>query len=406
MEYLKSALSSIKQNKGRSFLTMLGIIIGIASVITILAIGNGMKSYVNSSLDDIQSGAVTINIDPKKTDKYLTADNLKLIESAVSGIYGLSPSQSTFGEAVNRDKTDLSLKGGTPVIERNEKDGIYKGRFFNDDEVDSAAYVCVITQDTAIYLFGTYDVVDNTIEVDVQGKSGELRIVGVMKSSESDIEAALSARHPTADVYDLFFGTLYVPYTLLTQRFGVGSDKITSFEIYTLPGNADESALKVKSVTENVMDLRGENAVKIQSFASMMATYTNILDMVTMVVAVIAAISLLVGGIGVMNIMTVTVTERTREIGIRKSLGARTQYILLQFLTESALITLIGGFVGIIMGALFTFVVSKFMSFPPIISPMNVLLVVSISIADGLFFGIYPAKRAAKMNPIEALRQE
>ena len=128
--------------------------------------------------------------------------------------------------------------------------------------------------------------------------------------------------------------------------------------------------------------------------------------MVTLVVAMIAAISLVVGGIGVMNIMTVTVTERTREIGIRKSLGARTSYILIQFLTESAVITLFGGMIGMLMGFLFTRIAGNFMSFPPVISPMNVLMVVTISVADGLFFGIYPARRAAKMDPIEALRQE
>ena len=169
---------------------------------------------------------------------------------------------------------------------------------------------------------------------------------------------------------------------------------------------ADETALKVKSVTENILNLRGEKAVSIQSFASMASTYTSILNVVTLVVTMIAAISLVVGGIGVMNIMTVTVTERTREIGIRKSLGARTSYILIQFLTESAVITLLGGMLGMLMGFLFTKVVGNFMSFPPVISPMNVLLVVAISVADGLFFGIYPARKAAKMDPIEALRQE
>ena len=126
----------------------------------------------------------------------------------------------------------------------------------------------------------------------------------------------------------------------------------------------------------------------------------------TLVVAMIAAISLVVGGIGVMNIMTVTVTERTREIGIRKSLGARTSYILLQFLTESAVITLLGGMLGMLMGFLFTKVVGNFMSFPPVISPINVIMVVLISVSDGIFFGIYPARKAAKLDPIEALRQE
>ncbi len=404
MEYFKSALSSIKQNKGRSLLTMLGIIIGIASVITILAIGNGMKSYVNSSLDELSSGSVTINIDPKKTDKYITIDQLKQIEEAVPEIYGASPSYTTSGEIADLKDVYVSISGGTPVIARDITTGIYSGRFFRDDDVESASFSCVTTQESAILMFGTDDVLEKTIDLTINGKSGELTIIGVMKSSESSIESAKLARKTGELSY--FSVDLYVPYTLITQKFNAGSDYFTSFKIYTQTGSADEAALKVKSMTENLLDIRGEGAVSIQSFASIAGTYNKILNIVTMVVALIAAISLLVGGIGVMNIMTVTVTERTREIGIRKSLGAKTSYIMIQFLTESALITLIGGFIGMVMGALFTRIAAAFMSFPPVINPMNVLFVVAISTADGLFFGIYPAKKAAALSPIEALRQE
>ena len=404
MEYLKSALSSIKMNKGRSFLTMLGIIIGIASVITILSIGNGMKNYVNQSLDDITSGAVTIQIDEKKTDRYLTQDQLDQIVEAVPEIYGASPTISTSGVSVGRYEVDTRITGGTPVVQRDFNKGVFSGRFFRDDEVESGASVCVIDQSTAFYLFGTDDVLDRTIEYRDDKKTAELRIIGVMKIDDKDLERTkleISNRNES-----FLYGKVYVPYTFLITKIGMAGEKIKSFAIYTRQGKSDESALKVKSVTENLLDLRGEGAVKIQSFASFAATYNNILNMVTMVVTLIAAISLVVGGIGVMNIMTVTVTERTREIGIRKSLGARTQYILLQFLTESALITLIGGFIGMVFGWIATRIAAQFMSFPPVTSPMDVLIVVAISIADGLFFGIYPAKKAAVLNPIEALRQE
>ncbi len=404
MEYLKSALSSIKQNKGRSFLTMLGIIIGIASVIVILSIGNGMKSYVNSSLDDMTNGAVTIEINQKKTDRYLTPQNLTTIEEAISEIYGVSTSFSTYGEIHLKEDHIVNLLGGMPVMERELSDGIYKGHFYKKDDVDAARAVGIMDQSSAIMIFGTDDVIDKSVEISFGGRSIEITIIGVAKSDEEALANARKARQSGETAY--YYHSIYVPYTLVTQKLGLNDERITSYKIYTHPGTADEAALRAKSVTENLLNLRGEGAVSIQSFASMAGMYNNILNVVTLVVALIAAISLVVGGIGVMNIMTVTVTERTREIGIRKSLGARTSYILLQFLTESAVITLIGGSIGMLMGFIFTKIAEQFMSFPPVISPMNVLLVVAISTADGLFFGIYPARRAAKLDPIEALRQE
>ena len=166
------------------------------------------------------------------------------------------------------------------------------------------------------------------------------------------------------------------------------------------PGSAD-------LVRDLLLDLRGEKAVTVQSFASMMSMYTSILESVTMIVTLVAAISLIVGGIGVMNIMTVTVTERTREIGIRKSLGAHTASIMLQFLIESSMITLLAGFIGMGLGYALSLLVSQVSaSLTAVILPSDVILVVSISSGIGIFFGIYPARRAAKLNPIDALRAE
>ncbi|WP_026525537.1 ABC transporter permease [Butyrivibrio sp. MB2005] len=405
MEYIISAFSSIKQNKGRTLLTMLGIIIGIASVITILSIGNGMKAFVNTSLDDMSSGGVTINIDQKKIDRYLTIEDLNTIKEAVPEILGVTMNLSS-GATINVKGNDcyVGLNGGTADIYNEVTSGFYAGRFFREDDVEMGSAVCVIAQRDALLIFGTYDVLDKEFTVEAGAKSIDLKIIGITSSTDDELQSAYEAIKRGEQSY--YYYSLYVPYTVLSNSLGLNSDKLDGFKFYTTPGMADETALKAKSVTENILDLRGENAVKIQSFASMASTYNRILNVVTMVVALIAAISLIVGGIGVMNIMTVTVTERTREIGIRKSLGARTQYILLQFLTESAVITLIGGFIGFVGGVAFTAIVRNFMSFPPVINASDVILVVLISIGDGLFFGIYPARRAAALNPIDALRQE
>ena len=170
--------------------------------------------------------------------------------------------------------------------------------------------------------------------------------------------------------------------------------------------NKDEAQAKIKSVVENVMGLRGESAIKVKSTEGMSTVEETILDVITSVVSLIASISLLVGGIGVMNIMTVSVTERTREIGIRKSLGARTSSILTQFLAEAAILTSIGGIIGIILGLLFAKIACMVAGFGFVVNPFLIAGVVAISTGIGLFFGIYPARRAAKLNPIDALRTE
>ena len=403
MEYLKSAFSSIIHNKARSLLTMLGIIIGIASVITILAIGNGMKQTIGGELDDMQSGGVTINIDPKKTDKYLTGDEVKQIGEQIPEAYGASPTVSGSGQAQGKNKVSGYLVGGNENMIHSQTAKIVSGRFFTETDVASANAVCVIAQSDAILLFRSTDAVGMEFDMTIGNTTRTISVVGILESTEEQMKEAWNSVN-TNDVWR--WVQPYVPYTLLTQGFSLAGANIQSFTVYPEPGLQDDVALKAKRLTENTLGLRGQKAVTIQSFASMAESFNKILNIVTTVVTMIAAISLIVGGIGVMNIMTVSVTERTREIGIRKALGARTGSILVQFLSESAMLTLIGGVIGMLAGYGLTFIVSKFMSFPPRVLISDVLLVVMISTSIGIFFGIYPALRAAKMDPIEALRYE
>ncbi len=403
MDYLKSALSSILHNKGRSLLTMLGIIIGISSVITILAIGNGMKQTVGGELDDMQSGGVTINIDAKKTDKYLTGEEVKQIGEQIPEAYGASPTISGYGQAQAKNDVSATLSGGNENIIHSQTEKVVDGRFFSDMDVQSANPVCVMTQAGAILLFRSMDAVGMTFDMSMNGMTKTITVIGLIGSDEESIKYSWSAVNAD-EIWE--YVNVYVPYTLLTQGYSLPGANIQSFTVYPEPGRQDDVALKAKRLAENMLGLRGQNAVSIQSFASMLESFNKILNIVTTVVTMIAAISLIVGGIGVMNIMTVSVTERTREIGIRKALGARTGSILIQFLAESAMLTLIGGIIGMLAGYGLTFIVSRFMSFPPRILLSDVALVVLISTSIGIFFGIYPALRAAKMDPIEALRYE
>ncbi|MBE5825121.1 MAG: FtsX-like permease family protein [Butyrivibrio sp.] len=399
-EYIKSALSSIRNNKGRSFLTMLGIIIGISAVLTVLIIGDGMKATVNSEIDSLGAATISVSLDDTKTDKTITREQLRLIEENMSNIYGISPSVSVYGDIKGRrDIYSVSLDGGMAASENGGGVKVLHGRYYSESEVEDAKNVLVVSQTFARELFGYEEVVGKSVEITANNQIREFTIVGVREDNPIDVAFASFGD----DIIIMAEG----PYTSVAEAFNINIDEmITSFSIYLDSENKGEVLSQTRAVVENIMGLRGENAVKVSSGTGFDATTNQILDIITTVVALIAAISLLVGGIGVMNIMTVSVTERTREIGIRKSLGARTSSILTQFLAEAAILTFVGGVIGIIFGLTVSFIICKVIDFTFTVNPVLVAAVVAISTAIGLFFGIYPAKRAADLDPIEALRTE
>ena len=305
-----------------------------------------------------------------------------------------------FGEVNGKKGSyDIYLTGGTEAMEYGGNVKMVQGRYFSKSDVDDARNVIVLSQIAAEYIFGYEEVVGQTFEMTAYDISSEFTVVGVRENTSLDIAYASFNDEPmvTADV----------PFTYAAETFRLDSnDYFTSLTVYLDSENKDEVLLKTRSVVENIMGLRGENAVKISSGYGFDQTTDQILSIITSVVAIIAAISLLVGGIGVMNIMTVSVTERTREIGIRKSLGARTSSILVQFLAEASILTFTGGMIGIILGLSLALLICKVIDFSFVVNPVLIVIVVAISTAIGLFFGIYPAKRAANLDPIEALRNE
>ncbi len=400
VEYIKSAIASIRSNKGRSFLTMLGIIIGIAAVLIVLIIGDGMKATVNSEIDSMGATSINVDLDTLKTDKTFSREQLRLIESSIKNIYGIAPSFSVGADIVVDNKTiDGFFNCTSEASAFSGQNEMVHGRYFSRSDVEDAKNVIVISQSGANAIFGYEDVVGETVHLDFWGLEADLTVVGVRKDTSIDQAYATLLEDPTLMVD--------IPYTTAADIGKIKVDnQATGFTIYLDSEYKDEVLKSARSVVENVMGLRGENAVKIKSSFGFDQTTNTILDIITSVIAIIAAISLLVGGIGVMNIMTVSVTERTREIGIRKSLGARTASILTQFLAEAAILTFTGGIIGIIFGLLIAYIICRVVDFAFIVNPGLVLIVVLISTAIGLFFGIYPAKRAAKLDPIEALRTE
>ncbi|WP_029232434.1 ABC transporter permease [Butyrivibrio sp. VCB2006] len=399
LEYVKSAIASIRSNKGRSFLTMLGIIIGISAVLTVLIIGDGMKATVNGEMESIGATTVSVSLDTTKTDKTFDMEQIRTIEDNIDDIMGISPSVNMGGSFVNKQKTyDCFITGATEATVNAAGVEIVHGRYYSKNDVMEAKRVITLSQTAAKTIYGYEEVVGNTLTLDAYGTQAELTVIGVTKDTSMDTAYAMFGDEPT------LMGAM--PYTTVADIYQFSTDGISSFNIYLDSENKDAVLASARSVVENVMGIRGEGAVKVSSSMGFDQTTDSILNIITSVVAIIAAISLLVGGIGVMNIMTVSVTERTREIGIRKSLGARTSSILTQFLAEAAILTFTGGVIGMLFGFAVSYLICQVVGFSFTINPILVVIVVLISTAIGLFFGIYPAKRAAQLDPIEALRTE
>lgn len=403
-EYIKIALMNIKTNKGRSALTMLGIIIGIASVIMIISIGNGVRASVNDELENMGGGliAIYVNGDVEGNEVKFKEEDFELVKEKVEHVKGATTQYSYWGAtAKGRKGGDFMavLKGGNTALQYAVgSEPIVRGRYFSQSEYEAASMVCVIKESDARSLFGTTDVVGMTFELNLWGVSQDLRIVGIREDTPAGLIAALNGGG---------YMQVEMPLTAMASGFGFW---IEDSDYMYVVAESSEYVTQVAADTINLMEnrynVRGENKIMMESFADNTAEFDQILSMLTLFISFVAAISLLVGGIGVMNIMLVSVTERTREIGIRKSLGARTKSILLQFLAEASIITLIGGLIGIVLGELGARAVCGAMGFTAQINVTTVLIAAAFSSGVGIFFGIYPAKKAAKLSPIEALRHE
>ncbi len=401
-EYIKIALMNIKSNKGRSVLTMLGIIIGIASVIMVMAIGNGVRGQINEELESMGSGLIELYLDTTLDDVTIrfTEDDFDLIRTSVAHVKGVTPVLDGWGQA-NGAKGNFEARAmcGTESLQYYSANGgpIIKGKYFTREDVESGNRVCVISESSAISLFGTTDVIGMSFELSIYGISNEVRVVGIREDSAGMfVNSTMSTRID-----------LEMPYTVMGNDYYYYVDEFNDILVFAdATEYCTEVAQNAINLLENKYGVRGEGQIQVQNMSDMSAEFNSILGIITTFISFVAAISLLVGGIGVMNIMLVSVTERTREIGIRKSLGARTGSILLQFLAEAAIITLLGGLIGIGLGVLGGNAVGSIAGVAAKTQVSTVIGATVFSSAVGLFFGIYPARKAARLSPIEALRHE
>ncbi|WP_298838594.1 ABC transporter permease [Clostridium sp.] len=407
LESLKMAISSILSNKMRSFLTMLGIIIGISSVITIIALGNGGKNYIGEEFAKMGSNTVTINVDPSKveqTSDYFTLADVKQIKDRVDTAKYISPTVSKKGTARTDTKTSTANVTGVntdySLISNVE---IVYGRFLNEREVEEGKAVAVIDQTSAISLFGIDDAVGKSFKLGPVGSSKSATVVGVSKASSM---FGGSRSGPPSRNGDSTPTLVTVPITFLQTLFPLDFNISTLTMTSTSQANSVQTGNEALKILQSKHDNKAIDLYKATNSASMLESINQVLGIFTTFLSSVAAISLLVGGIGVMNIMLVSVTERTREIGIRKAIGATTNAILFQFLTESVILSVIGGIIGMTLGIVAAQIIGSFAGITPSVSIIVILETILFSSAVGIFFGIYPARKAAKLNPIDALRYE
>ena len=406
LEYCKIAYFNLKMNKVRAFLTMLGIIIGISSVVMIVSLGSGLSNSITSELDSAVGNYIEIM---SMGEEGINQEDLEAIERLDSHIIGTSPISAFNAEATYDGKIDYSvmLTLGSEKLDEFQDLDLIRGRYFTKEEYLNKEQLIILTKGSARKIFGTDDVIGQSLDVTVFGSTFSYKIIGI-RDDYSEQMGALN-EYVNGSNYDL---EAEIP--ILTFYEQTGLDGLEFYEVLLFLDDgqyASESSAHAKSILEARHDVRGENQFFVLNMKEILETISSIMNLVTVLVMLVAAISLFVGGIGVMNIMLVSVTERTREIGIRKALGARTGSILTQFLVESASISLCGGIIGTIIGLTgaegVCLIINKLVEDMTIKADFNVLFIAGIalfSMSIGVVFGILPARKAAKLSPIEALR--
>jgi putative ABC transport system permease protein len=406
LDPLNTAWTGVITHKLRSFLTMLGIVIGVGAVITLMSVGKGSTEQILSNIQSMGSNLMTIRGGASMSggvrgamggSNTLTMEDSEAIAEQVSNISAITPSSSSNLQlVVGEENMNSSVTGVTTEYPTVNNLTVASGAFFSDEEYQRGAKVAVLGSDVADTLFGETSPVGQKIRMG----SMIVTVIGVLEAKGGMMNSSDDA--------------VFIPLTTLHQavtqtRTAQGETVVSSV---TLTVNDEKNADQVEADITSLLRTRhrlaasADDDFNIQSMSDIVETLSEASGTMTLLLGAIAGISLLVGGIGVMNIMLVSVLERTREIGIRKALGAKERDIWSQFLIEASFLTLAGGIIGIIGGWGVLWLIDKMGVVSTIVTSDIVVLAVSVSVAIGLFFGFYPAWNASRLNPIEALRSE
>ncbi|MCK9445366.1 ABC transporter permease [bacterium] len=394
---------SLTANKSRSGLTILGIVIGIASVITMVSIGQGSTASIQSSIESLGSNLLVISPGSQKSfgsmvrsssgsSTTLVLSDAEAIKSEVANLKTVASVISSRKQVIYKgNNTNTSIYGIDTAYQTVKSLEVSIGSFITETQVNNVSKVAVLGPTTRDALFGE-DVDPTGLKIKISGT--EFTVIGVTVSKGT------SGMNSSDDL-------IYIPITVAKHYF-TGNNSVSSINVEVSDAKyMDQAEVDIEALLLERHDKDTDSAdFSIMNQADIMDTMSSISGTLTLLLGAIAGISLLVGGIGIMNMMLTTVTERTREIGLRKSLGARRKDINNQFLLESVSLTFIGGIIGIILGLIASYLVSKFGGTTTVVSIQSVLLSFFVSAGIGIIFGYYPAQRASKLNPIEALRYE
>lgn len=403
-ETIQMAISALWANKMRSLLTMLGIIIGVGAVIAMVSIGMGVRKQVQDSIASLGSNMLIVNASATKnaagvrqaagSNVRLKLEDAEAIKKKISDAEYVSPTVQKSYQIVNGNQNwNTQVVGVLPEYMNIRSLSIANGTFITQKDVDSNSRVAVIGTTVAENLFGEGI---SPIGKNIRINNDPFKVVGLLESKGQS-----SVGQDQDD-------TVIIPITTAMNRI-MAMDHIQSISIQVVSSDKMDD---VQSEIENLMRQRHkitgdkEDDFTVRNLTSIMETMTSTTTMITLLLGSVAGISLLVGGIGIMNIMMVSVTERTREIGIRKALGATYSNIMMQFLIEAVFVGIIGGIIGVGLGCLLAVAISQFGGFNTVITIEPILVSFFFSVGISLFFGIYPARKAAKLDPIEALRYE
>lgn len=385
----KMAIKSIAASKMRTFLTMLGIIIGVCAVIVLVSVVQGSTGSITDSIESLGANSITVSFTGRNSTKYVTYEEMqKFMEENPDYVSYIVPNMSRSNATVKYSSTNItsSVTGTTSDYLAVKNREVTSGRFINEIDVERRRKVAVIGSYNVQELFGFEDPIDKQIKV-----NNELyTVIGVLNEISDSEESSED-------------NLIIIPYS--SGRLLFKTSKIRSYTVWSATAECVEDTTNL--VKQFLYEKFGnEDEYNVVSVASMMDALDEITGMMALLTAGIAGISLVVGGIGIMNIMLVSVTERTREIGIRKAIGARRSSILSQFLIESALVSCMGGLVGIILSIIGTLILGNAMGINAFPSFGVMLGAFAFSAAIGIFFGWAPANKAAKLNPIDALHAD